>query len=81
MAETKKQAVQPATDDKAAAAPKTADKPDAKTVRAAERERRIKAGECVVDDGTAHVGRAVNGVVCSAHAMQYDPQGNRRSAK
>jgi len=80
MAETKKQAVQ-AADEKTAAAPKPADKPDAKTVKAAERERRIKAGECVVDDGSAHVGRAFNGVVCSAHAMQYDPRGNRRSAK
>ena len=35
-------------------------------------------GECVVDDGTLHVGRAVNGVVCSAHAMRYKPDGTLR---
>jgi hypothetical protein len=35
-------------------------------------------GECVVDDGTAHMGRAVNGVVCSAHAMRYKSDGTPR---
>jgi hypothetical protein len=34
--------------------------------------------ECVVDDGTLHVGRAVNGVVCSAHANRYKPDGTKR---
>lgn len=34
--------------------------------------------DCVVDDGTAHVGRAVNGRVCSAHAMHYDRNGRPR---
>jgi hypothetical protein len=34
--------------------------------------------ECVVDDGTPHTGRAVNGVVCSAHAMHYRADGTRR---
>ena len=36
-------------------------------------------GECVVDDGTPHTGRAVNGVICSAHAMRYKADGTRRS--
>lgn len=35
-------------------------------------------GECVVDDGTPHMGRAVNGKVCSAHAMHYKADGTRR---
>lgn len=34
-------------------------------------------GECVVD-APFHVGRAVNGLVCSYHAMHYDANGNRR---
>ena len=34
---------------------------------------------CVVNGGRGlHVGQAVNGKVCSYHAMHYDPQGNRR---
>jgi hypothetical protein len=37
-----------------------------------------RAGECVVDDGTPHTGRAVNGVICSAHAMRYRSDGTRR---
>jgi hypothetical protein len=37
-------------------------------------------GECVVDDGTAHMGRATPGaVICSAHAMHYKADGTRRS--
>jgi hypothetical protein len=36
------------------------------------------AGECVVDDGTRHVGRAVNGLVCSAHANRYHADGTPR---
>ena len=35
-------------------------------------------GQCVVDDGTVHVGRAVNGKVCSAHANRYRPDGTAR---
>ena len=42
-----------------------------------EREKRIAAGQCVVDD-SVHVGHAVNGLVCSYHAMHYDAEGNRR---
>jgi hypothetical protein len=38
------------------------------------------AGQCVVDDGTPHVGRAVNGLVCSRHAMLYDSQGRKRGS-
>lgn len=35
--------------------------------------------DCVVNGGRGmHVGRAVNGKVCSYHAMHYDAQGNRR---
>lgn len=46
--------------------------------KVSERDRRIAAGQCVVDDGTAHVGRAVNGLVCSAHAMHYLADGTPR---
>jgi hypothetical protein len=42
------------------------------------REKKIAAGQCVVDSDF-HVGRAVNGLVCSYHAMHYDANGNRRS--
>lgn len=52
------------------------DKPDTRTSRKAKIER----GECVVDDGTPHTGRAVNGVICSAHAMRYDADGKLRGA-
>jgi len=35
--------------------------------------------DCVVNGGKGmHVGRAVNGKVCSYHAMHYDRDGNRR---
>ena len=34
---------------------------------------------CVVNGGRGmHVGNAVNGSVCSYHAMHYDSHGNRR---
>ncbi len=36
------------------------------------------AGQCVVDDGTAHQGRAVNGLVCSRHANRYRADGSPR---
>src|SRR5262245_31985118 len=36
------------------------------------------AGQCVVDDGTPHTGRAVNGLVCSAHANRYRSDGTLR---
>jgi hypothetical protein len=35
-------------------------------------------GACVVDDGTPHTGRAVDGVVCSAHSNRYYSDGTRR---
>lgn len=39
-----------------------------------------KPGECVVDDGTAHMGRATPGaLVCSAHAMRYKADGTPRA--
>jgi hypothetical protein len=57
----------PAAQDKPAVVEKTADKPE-------------KApGECVVDDGTKHNGRATPGAkICSAHAMQYKADGTPR---
>jgi hypothetical protein len=56
------------------AAPAVEEKP-----KVSEREKRIARGQCVVDDGTAHMGRAVNGVVCSAHAMHYLADGTPRA--
>jgi hypothetical protein len=36
-------------------------------------------GECVVDDGTLHNGRATPGAkICSAHAMRYKADGTPR---
>lgn len=59
---------------KAAAKDTTAAEP--KTETPAEDER---VSTCVVDDGRGfHVGNAVNGKVCSYHAMHYDANGNRR---
>jgi hypothetical protein len=52
---------------------KPADKAEAKA------EKARQAGECVVDDGTPHTGRAVNGVICSAHAMRYRADGRLRA--
>jgi hypothetical protein len=46
--------------------------------KVSERDKRVKAGLCVVDDERAHVGRAVNGLVCSAHAMHYLADGTPR---
>lgn len=53
--------------------------PTAAEKAAAEREKKIARRECVVDDGSAHVGRAVNGLVCSAHAMHYLADGTPRA--
>jgi hypothetical protein len=37
--------------------------------------------DCVVDDGTDHMGGATHGgQVCSAHAMHYHSDGTRRGA-
>ena len=47
----------------------------------ASRQDKIDRRECVVDDGTAHTGRATPGaVICSAHAMRYRADGAPRSA-
>jgi hypothetical protein len=35
-------------------------------------------GPCVVKDGTPHMGQAVNGKVCSAHANRYTASGQPR---
>jgi hypothetical protein len=63
------------TDDQAADnAPKVEAKHEAKP-----EPKRERTSDCVVDGGTGfHVGRAVNGKVCSYHAMHYDADGNRR---
>lgn len=45
---------------------------------AAEPEMPVDPRACVVDDGTPHMGRAVNGRVCSAHAMRYKADGTPR---
>lgn len=51
------------------AAPDKETKPD--------REQRVST--CAVNGGRGfHVGDAVNGAVCSYHAMHYDNAGNRR---
>jgi hypothetical protein len=38
----------------------------------------LASGECVVNDGTGHTGRAVNGLVCSRHANRYHADGTPR---
>lgn len=48
------------------------DAPEAPDAATADRQ------ECVVDDGTPHVGRAVNGRVCSAHTNRYRADGSPR---
>lgn len=73
---------QSAADAKAAEAAKpakaaTSAKPTEAPKSTAAKEPRVST--CVVDDGRGmHVGDAVNGKVCSYHAMHYDAQGNRR---
>lgn len=63
-----------------AAAKKTAAKAEeseaAKAAKA--RQKKVDAGECVVDSDF-HIGRAVNGLVCSYHAMHYLADGTPRS--
>lgn len=65
----------------AAKAPEPAAKPDTTPGPAAET---VEDGDpivstCVVNGGRGmHVGNAVNGKVCSYHAMHYDRNGNRR---
>ena len=40
---------------------------------------KARTSDCVVNDGRGmHVGRAVNGKVCSYHAMQYHADGTPR---
>lgn len=62
------------------AAPKSSEtRPAAAPVPAAEAAPepvRVES-DCVVDSGF-HVGHAVNGKVCSYHAMHYDAAGKRR---
>ncbi len=57
-------------------AAKPAVKADTPQEKPAEKTR--PAGECVVSDGTPHTGRAVNGMVCSAHANRYYADGTPR---
>jgi hypothetical protein len=47
----------------------------------ADRQAKIDRRECVVDDGTAHMGRATPGaLICSAHAMRYNTDGTLRGS-
>jgi hypothetical protein len=64
----------PAVDD----APVAVDEPAAAADDADDADEKKPADQCVVDDGTPHMGRAVNGKVCSAHAIHYDRNGKRR---
>jgi hypothetical protein len=41
-------------------------------------KRKIARRECIVDDGTPHMGQAVNGWICSAHAIGYRSDGTKR---
>ena len=36
---------------------------------------------CVVDDGTPHMGRAVDGLICSAHSNRYYRDGSPRAPR
>jgi len=64
------QVSKPDPDDATANAPK--DKP-------AGAEPNARTSDCVVNNGRGmHVGRAVNGKVCSYHAMQYHADGTPR---
>lgn len=45
----------------------------------ADRQAKIDARLCIVDDGTPHTGRATPGaLICSAHAMRYKADGTPR---
>lgn len=73
-----------------AADPAPAKDADAKTPADTKADKHLSADEvrelegervstCVVNGGRGmHVGNAVNGDVCSYHAMHYDSHGNRR---
>lgn len=57
---------------------KPADPPPAPETPAVEQPARPRVeSDCVVDVHF-HVGKAVNGKVCSYHAMHYGPDGTRR---
>lgn len=44
-----------------------------------EETRAKKAGECVVDDGSPHMGRATAGsLICSRHALTHRSDGSPR---
>jgi hypothetical protein len=67
------------------ASTKPADRPAASETKPANADvdeasggRQRVESDCVVDEDF-HVGRAVNGAVCSYHAMHYDAAGNRRT--
>ena len=68
------------TDGKTVAAADEPDTDEPAGRRSDSRTAKVARGECVVDDGTPHTGRAVNGVICSAHAMRYDANGKLRGA-
>lgn len=55
--------------------------PDVPSDRVSVAEQRAGRGECVVDDGTMHMGRATPGArICSAHAIRYHADGTPRGA-
>jgi hypothetical protein len=61
-----------------APAPAVQTKPAAVEEKKADKPEKAP-GECVVDDGTRHNGRATPGSkVCSAHAMRYKADGTPR---
>jgi hypothetical protein len=67
-----------ATPAKAAEASAPADEAPEPAPRARHTSKSTPPGVCVVNDGRC-VGRAVNGLVCSYHAMNYRADGTRRN--
>lgn len=64
----------------AAATTAAAEPSKAEPAKAGEPKRDVtgRGTDCVVDDGTPHMGRAVDGKVCSAHSIHYNRDGSRR---
>jgi hypothetical protein len=65
------------TDTKSTTVAAAKDEPVAAQTAPAEAAPARVASDCVVDE-PFHVGRAVNGLVCSYHAMHYASDGTRR---
>ncbi len=72
-------AVQPAAPPDSGASVAADPAPGSPAVDVAVYEAGPRVSTCVVNEGRGrHVGNAVNGKVCSYHAMHYDAAGNRR---